>query len=147
MSGNDGEDKKGFTVDIERLEDYKFKVKFDKESMGELITDESGEIGGEEGPSPSRLLAASTLNCLMASLTFCLDKKRVDLESLEGKVDATIERMDGRLRVTELDAAIKPEVATEDEEKLEKCKELFENYCVVTQSIRNGIDVNVDVEV
>jgi len=34
-----------------------------------------------------------------------------------------------------------------DKEKLKKCVDIFENYCVVTQSIRNGIDVNVDVEV
>lgn len=141
-------DKNEFTIDIERLEDYKFKVDFDKESMGELLTDESEEAGGDEtGPNPSRLLAASSLNCLMASLTFCLKKKRVDLNSLRGSVTGTIERIDGRLRVTRLDAKIIPEVDKTDKEKLEKCLDIFEDYCVVTQSIRNGIDVDVEVEV
>ena len=61
-----------FTIDLERLENYKFKVKFDKESMGEMITDETRGVGGDgEGPNPSRLLAASTANCLMASFIFC----------------------------------------------------------------------------
>lgn len=146
MASSEDEDKKEFTLDIERIEDYKFKVKFDKESMDELITDESGDIGGEEGPNPSRLLAASTLNCLMASLTLCLEKRRVKIKSLEGKIRAKIERVKGRLRVTELDATIQPEIDTEDEEKLDKCKEIFENYCVVTQSVRNGIDVNVNLD-
>ncbi len=142
------EDKNEFTIEMERLEDYRFKVDFDKESMGELITDESESAGGDEtGPNPSRLLATSSLNCLMASLTFCLEKKRVELDSLEGKVTGTIERDDDRLRITELDVEIKPEVNSEDEKKLEKCLEIFEDYCVVTQSIRNGIDVDVDVEV
>ena len=137
-----------FTIDVERLDNYKFKVKFDKESMGEIITDETEEVGGEgEGPNPSRLLAASTLNCLMASLTFCLKKKKVDLSSLKGEVTGTIERVDKRLRVTEFDVNIYPSVDEEDKEKLKKCVDIFENYCVVTQSIRNGIDVNVDVEV
>ncbi|MFW6064738.1 MAG: OsmC family protein [Candidatus Natronoplasma sp.] len=141
-------DKNEFTIDIERLEDYKFKVDFDKESMGELLTDESEEAGGDEtGPNPSRLLAASSLNCLMASLTFCLKKKRVELDSLQGSVTGTIERIDGRLRVTRLDAKIIPEVDKTDKEKLEKCLDIFEDYCVVTQSIRNGIDVDVEVEV
>jgi len=138
----------GFTIDVERLDDYKFKVKFDKESMGEIITDETEEVGGKgEGPNPSRLLAASTLNCLMASLTFCLKKKKVELSDLKGEVTGKIERVDKRLRVTELDVDIYPDVDDEDKEKLKKCVDIFENYCVVTQSIRNGIDVNVDVEV
>ncbi len=142
------EDKNEFTIDIERLEDYKFRVEFDKDSMGELLTDESEEAGGdEEGPNPTRLLAASTLNCLMASLTFCLDKKRVDLKSLKGSVTGIIERVEGRLRITKLEASIRPEVNIGDKEKLEKCLDIFEDYCVVTQSIRNGIDVEVEVEV
>jgi len=145
---SDDKDKNEFTIDIERLEDYRFRVEFDKESMGELMTDETEEAGGDEtGPNPSRLLAASSLNCLMASLIFCMKKKRVELESLSGSVTGTIERVDGRLRVTGLEATIRPEVDSADEQKLEKCKEIFEDYCVVTQSIRNGIDVDVEVEV
>lgn len=142
------EEKTEFTIGMERLEDYRFRVDFDKESMGELITDESENAGGDEtGPNPSRLLATSSLNCLMASLTFCLEKKRVELDSLKGEVTGTIERVDGRLRVTKLDVKIEPEIESEDEEKLEKCLDIFEDYCVVTQSIRNGIEVDVDVEV
>lgn len=134
-----------FTFEIERLEDYKFNVKFDKESMGELMTDETEEVGGdEEGPNPGRLLAASTLNCLMASLVFCLKKKKVDIASMKGEVTGTIERVDKRLRLTHLDVSIDPEV--NDKEKLEGCIDIFEDYCIVTQSIRNGIDVNVEVE-
>ncbi len=140
-------DKKQFEVDIENIEDYKFNVKFDKESMGEIITDETEEVGGgEEGPPPSRLLAAATLNCLMASLKFCLDKKRVDIKSLKGKVTGTIERVDKRLRVTKLDVDIQPGVDEEDKKKLEQCVDIFESYCVVTESVRNGIDVDVNVE-
>ncbi|MFP4000850.1 MAG: OsmC family protein [Thermoplasmata archaeon] len=142
------EEKTEFTIGMERLEDYRFRVDFDKESMGELITDESENAGGDEtGPNPSRLLATSSLNCLMASLTFCLEKKRVELDSLKGEVTGTIERVDGRLRVSKLDVKIEPEIESEDEEKLEKCLDIFEDYCVVTQSIRNGIEVDVDVEV
>jgi len=148
MSDSDNEEKNEFTIDIERLENYKFKVEFDKDSMGSLMTDESEEVGGdEEGPNPSRLLAASSLNCLMASLIFCLEKKRVDLESIKGHVKGTVERVDGRLRVTKLEVTIKPEVDSTDKQKLEKCREIFEDYCVVTQSIRSGIDVEVEVEV
>ncbi len=142
------EDQEAFTIEMERVEDYKFRVDFDKESMGELITDESKAVGGDEsGPNPSRLLAVSSLNCLMSSLVFCLKKKRVDIDSLKGKVTGTVERKDGHLRVTNLDVKIVPGISEDDEEKLKKCIDIFEDYCVVTESIRNGIEVDVDVEV
>ncbi|MGM0404871.1 MAG: OsmC family protein [Thermoplasmatota archaeon] len=134
-------------VEMENLEGYKFKAKFDKESMGEIITDETEEVGGdEEGPNPGRLLAAASLNCLMASLIFCLKKKRVDLKSLKGEIEGTVERIDGRLRITHLDVHIFPGVREDDKHKLEKCVDIFEDYCIVTQSIRNGIDVDVKIE-
>ena len=136
-----------FTIEIERLENYQFKVKFDKESMGEMITDETESVGGdEEGPNPARLLAASTLNCLMASLVYCLDKKKVELKSLKGEITGTVKRIDKRLRVTDLDVYIYPEIDEEDRKKLEDCVDIFEKYCIVTESVRNGINVDVEVE-
>ena len=41
---------------------------------------------------------------------------------------------------------IQPEVAPEHRERMGRCLELFEEFCVVTQSVRNGIDVKVEVE-
>ncbi|MFP3871701.1 MAG: OsmC family protein [Candidatus Natronoplasma sp.] len=147
MSGND-EEAKTFTVNIEQLENYKFEVSFD-EGMGRLITDETEEVGGgEEGPNPSRLLGASVLNCLMASLKFCLDKKRVEVASLKGEVTGKVERIEKRLRITGLSVEIKPELEDgSDRKRLESCKDIFEDYCVVTQSVRKGVDVDVSVEV
>ncbi len=140
-------EEKHFTVDIEHLKDYQFNVEFDKESMGTILTDETEDVGGEaQGPPPSRLLAAATLNCLMASLIFCLNKKRVEYESLQGEVTGTIGRVDGRWRVTTLDVDIKLGVGEEDKAKLDKCIDIFEDYCIVSQSVTNGIDVKVKVE-
>ncbi len=137
----------GFRVDIEHMEDYRFTVRFDKEGMGELLTDETGDVGGDEkGPNPGRLLGAAALNCLMASMIYCLKKKRVELRSLKGSVTGTVERVEGRLRVTGLEVRIHPGINTEDMKKLQGCIKIFEDYCVVTQSIRDGIDVKVVVE-
>ena len=69
------------------------------------------------------------------------------MNDLKGEVTATVERVDKRLRITGLDVNIHPDIDEDDKDKLEKCLDIFEDYCVVTQSIRNGIDVNVDVEV
>ncbi len=136
---------KGFHVKIKHIEDYRFEIEFDKESMNNMVSDETEDIGGSEtGPNPSRMLAAATLNCLMASLLFCLRKKRIEPKKLEGEVKANTTRVDGRLRITKLSVQIKPEV--DEKRKLESCIDIFEDYCVVTQSIRKGIDVDVEVE-
>ncbi|MFO8109134.1 MAG: OsmC family protein [Thermoplasmata archaeon] len=135
-----------FDIDIKHIENMKFEVSFDHEEMGTLITDETPDIGGENaGPTPGRLLVASTLNCLMASLLFCVNKKRVEMTDLQGEIRGTVERVEGRWRVTKMDAVLRPEV--EDPEKIQKCIEIFQNYCIVTESVRNGIDVDVKVEI
>ena len=46
----------------------------------------------------------------------------------------------GALRVQ-----LAPTVAEADRSRLARCLELFEDYCVVTESVRDGIDVAVEV--
>jgi len=50
----------------------------------------------------------------------------------------------GRLRVQGMQVTIFPEV--EDPAKLERCLPLFEDFCVVTAAVREGIDIQVSVE-
>ena len=51
----------------------------------------------------------------------------------------------GRLRIGTLDVAINLDVADADPHRLKRCLELFEDYCVVTASVRRGIEVRVKV--
>ena len=50
-----------------------------------------------------------------------------------------------RLRVGAVEVTIHPQVAA-DAEPLMKCLGTFEDFCMVTQSVRQGIDVKVRVE-
>ena len=52
----------------------------------------------------------------------------------------------GRLRIGEIRVRLAPDVAPEQRERMSRCLELFEDFCTVTQSIRQGIAVNVEVE-
>jgi organic hydroperoxide reductase OsmC/OhrA len=49
-----------------------------------------------------------------------------------------------RLRIGRVDVAIHPQEAIPDD-ALEACLKTFEDFCVVTQSVREGIDVSVNV--
>jgi hypothetical protein len=51
-----------------------------------------------------------------------------------------------RLRVGAVDVRVQPETAPADAGRIGRCLELFEDYCVVTQSVRAGLPVTVEVK-
>jgi hypothetical protein len=60
--------------------------------------------------------------------------------SRKGRNDA------GRLRITGGHVALCPQVAAADLPGIGRCLDIFEDFCVVTQSVRGGIDLRVTVE-
>ncbi|MHA1104617.1 MAG: OsmC family protein [Promethearchaeota archaeon] len=100
------------------------------------------------GPNPSRLLGLALLGCLSASFIFCLKKKDLTLEDLKADAEIHIGRNEkGFLRVLKIDVNIKTTINDPDTRKrAEQCKKMFEQYCTVTQAVREGIEVNVNVE-
>jgi uncharacterized OsmC-like protein len=136
-----------FTISIEQVRDYEFRVRFDKEHLAELVVDEPPPLGHDAGPSPSRLLAAAIGNCLSASLVFCARRARVDLQGIRTEVKVFIVRNEQkRLRVGSVEVVIDPNLSEADRAQAARCRGLFEDFCTVTQSIRDGIDVRVSVK-
>ena len=140
-------EEKVFTTRLERVRDYEFKVKFDLPGIPNIVTDEPEPVGKSAGPNPSRLLSAAVGNCLSSSLIFCLDKARIRVNDLKATVETLTRRNEqGRWRIAALKVKLHPLLSAEDLPRSNRCLELFEDFCVVTQSVRKGIDVKVDVE-
>lgn len=138
-------DQPKFTISMEQLKDFEFKVKFDWDGVADLLLDEPAPLGGSAGPNASRILGAAVGNCLTASLLFCLGKSRVATTGAKTSVTGTIERNEkGRMRVGGFDVSITVE-GLEDPSRAERCLGLFEDFCVVTASVKQGIPVNVEV--
>jgi uncharacterized OsmC-like protein len=135
---------KEFSVSMELVDNYKFLVDFG--SYGELVSDEPEPLGEGQGPNPSRILAASVANCLAASLMFALRKFKDEPGKVSAEVKGHLDRVDGRWRIVSMDVDIKLGNASATLSHLERALEQFEDFCVVTQSVRKGIDVNVKVE-
>jgi uncharacterized OsmC-like protein len=136
-----------FTIAIEQVRDYEFRVKFDKPHLAELVVDEPPPLGREAGPNPSRILAAAIGNCLAASLLFCARKARANIESLRAQVKTQIARNEQkRLRVARVEVTIEVQAPEADRDAVRRCLPLFEDFCTVTQSIRDGIDIEVKVK-
>ena len=135
-----------FSLSMRRIRDFEFETSFDWENVGLMILDEPEPIGSRKGPNASRLLGAAVGNCLSASLLFCLQKSRFEIEGMETHVKGRVERNEsGRFRVTRIDVKIVLDLPEGEHAKLTRCIELFEDYCVVTGSVRKAIDVNVTV--
>jgi organic hydroperoxide reductase OsmC/OhrA len=136
-----------FTISMDQVRDYEFRIKFDKAQFAELQMDEPPPLGRDSGPSASRILAAAIGNCLSASLLFCARKAGAEIESIHTDVKVQIVRNEKRrLRVGRVEVAIDSKLAESAKAKALGCLPLFEDFCTVTQSIRQGIDVQVAVK-
>ncbi len=126
---------------------YRFRVRFDSEGMPDLITDETAPLGEGQGPNPSRLLATAVGNCLAASLLFCLGKARLSVEGLETEVLTDFTRNEaGRLRIGGMKVRLLPKWTKETAAKAQRCLQIFEDFCVVTQAVQHGVPVEIQVE-
>ncbi|HEX6208314.1 MAG TPA: OsmC family protein [Actinomycetota bacterium] len=125
---------------------YRFRVDFGLPGAPPLLMDEPEPLGEGSGPNAPRLLVAAVVNCLSASLLFCLRKARLEVRGMRASGSAMFTRSEaGRLRVQGIRVRIEPEVVGGESGRLRRCLEIFEDYCVVTQSVRGGIDVDVEV--
>lgn len=134
-----------FTIHVEQAQGYEFNVRFDKDTFAPVLVDEPPPLGNDRGPNAARLLAAAIGNCLSASLVFCLSRKKVSTEGVTAAVHVELVRNDERrLRIGKVDVKITSNLPANDP-ALGACLEVFEDFCVVTQSVRQGIQVNVEV--
>ena len=135
-----------FELTLSFKDGYEFAVDFEQPGVPELVVDEAPPIGAGRGPSPARMLATAVGHCLASSFLFCVRKARVEVKAFAVRVEGTMVRNErGRLRIGGLRARLAPEVRAEDRERIGRCLELFEDFCIVTQSVRQGLKVEIEV--
>jgi len=134
-----------------------FKCDMGNIKVNDCYIDEEQDSESEKiGPNPSRLLALAVLGCLSASFIFCLKKKNFRVEDFDAEAEIIIKHNPkGFWRVQQIDVNINPKI--EDANALKRAKQclktlsddisFFEQYCIVTQSVREGVKVNVNVNV
>jgi uncharacterized OsmC-like protein len=136
-----------FEVALTLRDGYAFTVDFAEGEGPPLVVDELPPLGEANGPNPARLLAAAVGSCLGASLLYCLRKSRVEVSQLRTTVEGTIVRNErGRLRIGGIRVRLAPEVTAEQRGRIARCLVLFQDFCIVTESVREGIAVDVAVE-
>ena len=137
---------KEFTIELEQLEGYEFKVRFDLAGVEDLLVDEPPPLGRGAGPNPSRMLTVAAANCLSASLLYCISKNEPPAGSIHTTARCRLARnRQGRLRIGGISVQLRVDGELERSLRAKRCLALFEDFCVVTASLRDGIPMEVEV--
>lgn len=135
-----------FTIELQQQEDFRFEVHFDKPSLAPLLTDEPAPLGGDAGPNPTRMLATAVANCLAASLLFAMRKFGNKPDPLRAVATLEVIRnAQARWRVGRIDVDLHLGCRASAVTNLERVLGQFEDFCIVTQSIRAAFPVTARV--
>jgi uncharacterized OsmC-like protein len=134
-------------VELRFVRGYEFVATFkDGDGTQAMVFDEPSPLGEGSGPPAAAVLAAAVGDCLAASFAFCLRKVRLEPVDITVNVVAHVDRNEqGRFRITSIDVELNPELLEGDKARQARCEQLFEDFCIVTESVRRGIPVNVKI--
>ena len=133
-------------VILEQQGPYSFRIDFEGAAFASLRSDEPVPLGAGEGPNPSELLLASIANCLSASLLFALRKFKNAPGPIRTEILASKARNEnGRWRIPRAEVAIHLSEPAAGLERFDRVLAQFEEFCIVTQSVREGMQVDVRI--
>jgi uncharacterized OsmC-like protein len=135
-------------VSISLEEEMIFKCDFGQVKMKDLFIDEQHKKSQEKiGPNPSKLLALSLLGCMSASFAFCLQKRDFSLSDFKGKALIKSKRnAKGFWRIKEIKLELYPKIDTPKmRERADQCQKFFEQFCIISESIRDGIEITTNL--
>ncbi len=135
-----------FTIELNLQADYRFEIDFRHPGAPLLVSDATPPLGAGAGPDSEQLLISAVANCLSTSLLFALRKFKNEVGTMRTVADATLVRNEqNRLRVGSIAVEIRLGVAAATLKQLDRALAQFEDFCVVTQSVRAAIPVQVRV--
>ncbi len=137
-----------YHVTVRLARNYEFVAEFNDLPDGpSILLDEPEPVGTGRAPNAVAVLSAAIGDCLAASLTYCFQKSRLEPAGLTAHVTTHVTRNDkGRSRISSIDVELLPELPDANPARVARCEELFEDFCTVTASVRQGIPVNVSVK-
>jgi organic hydroperoxide reductase OsmC/OhrA len=133
-------------VKLVQQADFRFAADFGSAAIPVLITDEPAPLGGGQGPNPEQMLGTAVANCLSASLLFAMRKFKNDPSPLQAVATVNaVRNPQNRMRIGSIAVDLRLGVAASTITSLDRILAQFEDFCVVTQSVRSAIPVSVRV--
>lgn len=145
-----GQDERRFAVKLSHVDGYRFRSQASEDGIphGEsYYSDEPDPVGEASAPATPALLASALGHCLSASLYEALRGADVELLGVDTEAVAVVALgASGLPRIRHVDITIRPRLAAPRQAEMQRCEDDFQNHCTVTCSVRQGVQVNVDVE-
>jgi len=131
---------------LDYTKDLHFKAS--ARNFKDFNVDEPASFHGTDlGPSAVEYLLIGIGGCLGTTFIYCLQKNNIELETfevvVEGELSRTGPKMLLRLVNVDVDMKFTPKEASSDVE-INRCMKEFTEYCIVTNSIAEGVNVNVN---
>lgn len=76
---------------------------------------------------------------------FAIRKYKGDPGQVKATVEGALTRTNGRLRIEQIDVTLMIENEADNLPKLDRVLEQFEEFCIVTQSVKSGIPVEIKI--
>jgi uncharacterized OsmC-like protein len=135
-------------VNVKLVTKYQFTAEFpDVASTPTILVDEAPPLGDGRAPNPAALLGAAVGSCMSATLASCLRRAHVEVDALTANVATHVSRNEhGRYRLTGIDVELVPNFPPNGRIALDRCERIFEDYCIVTASVREGIPVTLSLK-
>jgi len=144
-----GQAERRFVVHLHHQGRYRFLSQASEDGQRHgpsFLSDEPDPVGEASGPSTPALLGAAVGHCLSASLLEALRHAHIEVWDCEIEaVAVVVPNTAGLPRIDHIEVTIRPRVAQRSP-RMARCADVFEQYCTVTSSVRQGIDVRVHVD-
>jgi organic hydroperoxide reductase OsmC/OhrA len=133
-----------FRLSLRRLDGYVQVADFHLPGVALLGLDEEAPLGRGWGPSPLQLLGTAVGACLGTTLLQWMRGKGLSVADLHTEVTGTLRRNErGQLRIEHINVRLLPLIAGDRTPRLSP--ELFAEFSVVAESLRQGIDLQVSI--
>lgn len=137
-----------FAVDLEHQDGFVFSGQASEDGRrhgSPFPSDEPEPVGKSSAPSTPALLAAAVGHCLSASLVEMLRRSHVEVLGCRTEAIAVVApNNEGLPRIRRVEVTVTPDIGAPSP-RTARCEELFEKYCTVTSSVREGVEVQVVV--
>ncbi len=116
----------------------------------EIIIDEPKSFhGDDQGPSPIEYFLIGTGSCIASSLIFCLNKNDINFYDFKVIIDGILKHKGPKmlLKLVQIIITIKFQLRDEKskEKVVENCKSTFQTHCPLSDSIINGIPIELRI--
>jgi uncharacterized OsmC-like protein len=134
-------------IEVELHWQEKMKVLTRVRDFNAILMDDK-KMGEHVGPSPVEYFLSSIGSCMIMSFIYCLSLSRIHLnpDDFRVLVVGTLGRLDNRLRLININVDFILKTRS-DNPKIRKCFEKFQPFCILSESIKDGIPISCDLKI